>query len=164
MENVNKYNNSRVYKIWTTLGEEVYYGSTYDTLKGRFSKHKASYKGWLKGTQKRITCYDLFEKYGIEHCLIELVEPVNCNSKQELAVFEARHIRDNNCVNKNIPSRTKQEYYNDNITERLEYQKQYYDAHKEQKKEYYEANRDKIADYQKQYRLKKKNQNDPQCS
>lgn len=163
-EKVNKYQNAKVYKISSTLGNEVYYGSTYNTLNIRFSGHKNNYKAFLKGNGGRNTCYELFDKYGVENCVIELVEPVNCNSKQELAVFEARHIKANDCVNKYIPNRTKQEYYTDNLEKRLEIQKIYDDAHKEQKKAYYEANKDKIAEQQKQRRLKQKEEEGSQCS
>ena len=43
---INRYKTSKIYKIWTTLGDDVYYGSTCNTLEKRFSEHKLAYKYW----------------------------------------------------------------------------------------------------------------------
>lgn len=160
MEKVNRYNNSRVYKIWTPLGDEVYYGSTYETLNRRFSKHKHSYKYWLREKYKYVTSFSIFEKYGIDNCLIELVENVNCNSKQELSVFEGRHIKNNVCVNKKIEGRTQAEYYRDNIDVINQRHKTYYADNKQniikQHKDFKDANKELVSERRKQYRDKNK--------
>jgi hypothetical protein len=56
------------------------------------------------------------------------------------------HIRNNVCVNKNIPSRTREEYYDDHKEEIAEYQKKYKEANKEQIKEKYQANKEQIKE------------------
>ena len=67
----------------------------------------------------------MFEKYGVENCKIVLIESFSCNSKQELEAREAFCIRNNKCVNKQVPTRTKKQYYQDNIDKFKEYKKQY---------------------------------------
>ena len=39
------------------------------------------------------------------------------------------------CINKNIPTRTKKEYYNDNKEQILQYRKEYYNENREKLKE-----------------------------
>lgn len=59
-------------------------------------------------------------------------------------------------LNKQIPSRTDQEYYEDNKDQLLEYQRKYNKDHKEEilekGKQYYEDNKEQIAERHRQYR------------
>lgn len=59
-------------------------------------------------------------------------------------------------LNKQIPTRTKKEYYVDNKDKFIEYKKEWYidnrEKIKEDKKEYYEDNKDKFKDKNKEYR------------
>ena len=52
----------------------------------------------------------IFDKFGFENCKIELVENFPCNSKEELTKREGFYIQSNDCVNKHIAGRTKEEY------------------------------------------------------
>jgi hypothetical protein len=52
------------------------------------------------------------------------------------------------CVNKNIPTRTKKEYDEDN-KEKI---KEYYQQNKEKKAEYYQQNKEKKIEQNKEYR------------
>ena len=94
--------------------------------------------------------YDLFIEYGVENCKIELIEYYKCDTLQELRKREGEHIRNNECVNKNIAGRTKKEYNIDNKERVRENEKvrwaKYDEEHKEgilaQRKEYRQQNRD----------------------
>lgn len=109
------YNNGKIYKIVPNQGDEVYIGSTTrDRLCQRMEGHRSAYFRFKNGKGGKITSCDLFDKYGIENCEIELIELVNCNSKDELHVRERFWIKSSNCVNKNIAGRSKKEYYQDN--------------------------------------------------
>ena len=109
------YNNGKIYKIESSLGNMVYYGSTTKQyLSQRMTTHRNHYKYWLKGKSNNVTSYKLFEEYGLENCKIVLVENYPCNSKDELTSREAYFIRNFECVNKHVPNRTPREYYEEN--------------------------------------------------
>jgi len=55
-----------------------------------------------------------FEEYGVENCIIELVEGKPCIEKDEQAHLEGSYIRTLECVNKNMAGRTNKEYREDN--------------------------------------------------
>ena len=109
---------------------EVYYGSTASTLVKRLSQHK----------KKSNTCKSkiLIDKYGRDNIKIVLMEEYSCDNKNQLKAVEAKYQRENKCVNKNIAGRTDKERYYDNHQARLDYQRMYDDAHREEKKKYYQ--------------------------
>ena len=109
---------------------EVYYGSTASTLVKRLSQHK----------KKSNTCKSkiLIDKYGRDNIKIVLMEEYSCENKNQLKAVEAKYQRENKCVNKNIAGRTNKERYYDNHQARLDYQRMYDDAHREEKKNYYQ--------------------------
>ena len=134
------------------------------------AKHRYKYKIYTtSGEHIKLSCYDIFDEYGIENCTIELVEYFSCETKDELFRREGEYIRNNDCVNKIIAGRTKQEYNAETKekkreTDKLYYEKnkqaiqakakQYRDDNKEKKqqkhKEYYEKNKQKWADFYQQ--------------
>ena len=140
------YNNAKIYKIEPICDHDenqIYIGSTNKKyLSLRMSEHISSYKKWKQGTtNKKLTCFDIFDKYGLDNVKIVLIELVNANSKNELVSKESEYIRKTKCVNKVIPNRTQKEYYKTN---------------KDKIKEYKVQNKDKIKEYQKLYREKQK--------
>ena len=96
------YNNGKIYKIEAINGkpEDIYIGSTTLLLCKRMAQHR----------EGKCSSKILFEKYGVENCKIILIENVNVNTKEELLQKEAFYIRSLECVNKQIPLRTKKEY------------------------------------------------------
>ena len=82
-----------IYKI--TDGELVYYGSTTSSLTNRLGKHKCP--------SSKTNC-NLLNK---EKMTIELVEAVE--DEEQLKWRERYYIENNQCVNKYIPIRTKEE-------------------------------------------------------
>jgi len=149
------YQNGKIYSIRSHLTDDVYIGSTIETLAKRLFNHKRYYKRWLITKKLYTTSFKIIEK-DPENCYIELVENYPCNSKNELERREGETIRNTTCVNKNIAGRTKKEYYNNNKEIIAEKSKQYYNNNKEQKieknKQYNENNKEQIKEYQKQYR------------
>lgn len=143
------YANGKIYKICSINDEyECYIGSTTLRLSVRMAKHRHEFINKSNGPNSKI----LFDKYGIENCKIVLITKFPCTCKEELHAEEAKHIKNNNCVNKCIPGRTKEEYYQDNKEQILEHGKQYYENNKEyiaeRSKKYYENNKDKVKKYQ----------------
>jgi predicted GIY-YIG superfamily endonuclease len=118
------YANGKIYKIVGDDGS-TYYGSTTTSLKRRLGRHR-----YNKGTtahQKIISQMDWN---------MILVENYPCESKKELLDREATYIRENPCVNREIPGRTGKEYYENNRKELLEIGKKYYEENCEVRKAY----------------------------
>ena len=136
------YNKTKIYKIWSHLGDKIYIGSTCKNyLCERMTSHRSDYNNWKKNnTRDRISSYDLFEEYGIKNCLIELLEEIPCTSKDEKKKHEGKYIRSLKCVNRIVPDRTKEEK-------------------KEMKKKRYEKNKEKILMNKKENKIKNKNMN-----
>ena len=92
MEN-NKYANCKIYKITDIGYNECYYGSTIQRLSNRMTHHRAIYARYKKQAFHNITAFQLFDKYGIENCKIELVENYPCSNKEELCKRECENIK-----------------------------------------------------------------------
>jgi len=143
-----------VYKICDNTNNNVYYGSTINTLKHRLNQHKNSN-----------TCCS---KSIIENndYIIILVETIEFENKNQLLIREKYYIQNYPCINKNSPLQTEEErkenrrkcdkeYYELNKDKKKERNKEHYEANKdkisEKAKEYYEANKDKIKEQSKEY-------------
>ena len=150
------YTNAKIYKLVNDELNLTYYGSTCNELRKRFYCHKSEAKN-----KKECTSHKLFES-GI--CKIYLVEKVSCEDKMELSQRERFYIENNECVNKNIPCRTKKEiqkvYYLKNKQKRSQKMKDYYQNNKdkilEKTKEYKEINKDKLLEKSKDYNKQNK--------
>jgi len=168
------YSNGKIYKIEALnapIDERIYVGSTTKQyLSQRMDTHRTDYKRWKEGKFKGcVRSYELFDKYGIENCVIVLIELVNANSKDELYAREKHYIQTLNSINKNIPLRTRKEYREDNydkIKERTkiyreenkliihEKDKIYRENNKHIKQKYVDKNKDAMKAYQKEHYLK----------
>ena len=120
------------------------------------SSHRSTYKRYLNSfSSERKAVFDLFDDYGVENCIIELLENYPCNSKAELHAREGLHQRENDCVNKLIAGRSRKQYYEEHKEETKEYKKQWYAENKEhianKSRANYEANREAIIEDKKQY-------------
>ena len=155
----NKYKNGKVYKIFNTINDEIYVGSTIQSLSHRIIKHKGDAKN---STRNQSTISKLMQELGVEHFYIELIEAFPCESKEELNAREGFWIKTIATVNKHIAGRTRAEYskdYQDKHKEQIkEYRKQYRIDNKEhiltQNKEYYEKTKEHKQEYQKSEKVK----------
>jgi hypothetical protein len=147
------YQQGKIYCIRSHQTDEIYIGSTTQTLAERLTKHKNSIKCSYRTSQHILQYQDAY---------IELIELFPCNSKEELNKKEGEHIRLNNCVNKRIAGRTGQEWREENKEHRTSQQKEYYETNKDQIKEtqkhYREDNKEQLKKYQEQYQEKNKEQ------
>jgi hypothetical protein len=132
------YNNGKIYKLWSLEGDDIYIGSTVNSLAKRKSDHKTNYNN-----DRACSSKILFQKY--DDVRIELIEQFSCKNKQQLNKREGHYIRTLDCVNKEIAGRTQKEWEDDNKEKIKEY-------HKEYCKKYYENNREKINEIKKKYR------------
>jgi hypothetical protein len=148
------YENSKIYKLWSPSKNLVYYGSTTETLSRRLSGHLTGYN---RHKNNNTTAYvNSFKILECEDYKIELVEEYPCNNKQQLCKKEGEYIKANECVNKLIAGRTKQEWYKENPDNVAKKNKKYADNNKEKIKAYNDANADKIKEYKRQWYLKQK--------
>lgn len=128
-----------VYAIRTATSEDVYVGSTTQSLAERFCAHKGSYRHWVQGKTNYCSSFPLVAD---PTCRIELLETCESEARYE----RERHWIEttSNCVNQVLPGRTKPEY-----------QKAYYQAHKEeidaQHKAWNIANIDDHRAYHREY-------------
>ena len=128
---MNKYQNGKIYKLVCDNSPLIYYGSTYQKLPNRLSTHK-----YYKSCSSR----ELFEKGNVS---IHLIENYPCNSRKELEAREGIYIKfilknfDYKIIcNKQIPSRTKEEYRVDNKDKAIERSKEWVKNNKEKRKIY----------------------------
>jgi len=130
------YANGKIYKIECLTTGLIYVGSTTkERLSQRLVQHREDYKRHLKGNYNYTRSFDILKN---DNYRIELLEEVNCDTKDQLHSREGHYIRSLECVNKTITKRTKQEYHQDN-KERLN----------NISKQYRETNKEKIAELNK---------------
>ena len=84
-QKMTKYDNGKIYKIESDLGDLIYIGSTTkERLSSRLAQHVYVYRnkpkdGALKkGKSPNYTSTILFDKYGVENCKIILIENYSC--------------------------------------------------------------------------------------
>ena len=132
------YQNGKIYKIESLIGNCRYIGSTCQKLSMRMAKHRQKYR-----QQKQY--YTSYEVLKYSDAKILLILNHACNSKEELEAKEAEYIKQLDCVNKYIPQRTEKQYREDNKELIAEKQRKWRSENKEYTKEYNKK-------YQKKYR------------
>ena len=135
------YKNGKIYALRTHKGDEVYIGSTTQSLSKRFYYHKNA----PNSTTARV----LFKKY--DDVYIELIELYPCESKQELCRREGEIQREHKeRVNYAIAGQIRAEYNAANKDFIAERKKVHYEAYKEKIlakcKEYTQANQAEISE------------------
>jgi group I intron endonuclease len=93
------YKSGKIYCIRNDINEEIYVGSTTQSLSQRMAKHRFDSK---KRTHK---VYKLMNTIGIEHFYIELIEEHPCDSKEQLTKREGEVIRERWTLNIKIAGR-----------------------------------------------------------
>ncbi len=135
------FSKGKIYKITNDYNDEVYVGSTCNTLVKRFNQHKSHSKEEIR---IQYPLYKLMAEIGFDRFRIELIEAYPCDDKYQLRQREGKYIREISTSNQFIAGRTGKEYREDNknkIIERVKF--------------YNQQNREKIAEYQKIYQEQK---------
>ena len=123
------YQEGKIYKIYNTINDDIYIGSTTQKLCERMCQHRNDYK-----INRRFNThiYKAFREHGVENFFIELIEKCPCNDKDELMKTEGKYIRElKPTLNMRIAGRTRKEYYTDNQEQILNKKKQFGEANKE---------------------------------
>ena len=143
------YQEGKIYKIYNTINDDIYVGSTTMKLCERMRNHRCFINSQKS---KDRPLYQAFREHGIDNFYIELIEKCPCNDKDELRRTEGKYIRGlKPALNTQIAGRTQKEYREDN----REYIKEYRDNNreyiKELKRQHYEHNKEHISEQRKQY-------------
>jgi hypothetical protein len=146
----------RIYKIIHSQSNICYVGSTFNTLRDRWRKHKADIG------KRYISIHPYIEEYGIENFKIVLIKEYEVIDRNHLEMYEQLWINKLHSVNKNITfqpliketSKNYQKKYQSNNYERLNnIRKQYVENNKERikeyRKQYYESNKENICEKNK---------------
>ena len=103
---MNKFHNSKIYKITDNTNNKVYIGSTIKTLQQRLQGHKTAAKSYKEG-------YGCASKSIIDNgdYNIELLEHYPCENRKQLLIKEQEYIDKYDCINKvNSHTDPKQKY------------------------------------------------------
>jgi len=141
------YSKSKIYRIVCNETGEQYFGSTTQSLAKRMAKHKSN-------------CNECMSRQIIERGNYDIVlcEEFPCENKAQLNARERKWIEENQCVNKQFPGRTKQEWYQENrdkVIERYKlWREENYEKDFETKKNWVDKNLKKVNEYKKEWALK----------
>ena len=99
MEQDIRYQQGKIYKLVCNITNEIYIGSTIDTLSSRLAKHKY---------EKKNMCIsrNIINRGDYK---IELIKDYPCNNRRELEEQEQKYINHSNCINKNKSYQSKEE-------------------------------------------------------
>ena len=146
------YQNGKIYCIRNNIDDDIYVGSTTQSLSRRMSKHKRDINCKKREANK---LYTKMRELGIEAFYIELVEEVKCDNVEQLRKREGELIRQMGKLNTRIECRTNKEYQKDNYDKLFEYRQQYYkdniEKHTEYNKQYREEHKEELKERHKQY-------------
>ncbi len=140
------YKKGKIYKITNDFNDDIYVGSTCDTLIKRFSSHK---RGRTCEHLKHKPLYILMNEIGPERFRIQLIEDYSCEDKYQLRQKEAHYIREIGTLNLLVPFVS--------ATEISERKKLYASSEerklirKEENKIFYQKNKDTLIENKKIY-------------
>ena len=146
------YNNSVIYKICCNdvAITDIYVGST-TSFQKRKSQHKCACNNENNRNHKYYV-YDFIRgRDGWDNWSMIVEEDFPCDSKNQLHTRERYHVENLHAtLNKYIPTRTHQEWYEDNAEHIKEYQKDYYKDNTEHIKQYKQKNAEHFKQYRKE--------------
>jgi len=97
----------KIYKIINNIDNDIYIGSTTNSLHLRFAVHilTATYT-----KSKHRLLYKKMNLLGIEHFKIELLDEITCEDKKDLHALEGYYILQYGSLNHNLAGRTIKEW------------------------------------------------------
>jgi len=148
MATESKYQNGKIYKIITENSNDVYIGSTTQSLKERLRKHEVENRSIKKYCSSSV----ILNQGGYT---IKLIKNYPCDTKKELELEEGKYQREIDCVNEVICGRTTKEYYIDKKGVINENCKTYYKKKREEiRKRHEKYNKDNKEEIRKQRKMK----------
>ena len=146
------YANGKIYKLVNNVDDEIYIGSTCNTLTKRKNDHKSMSK-----SKPNMRVYQHLIQIGWDNVEIVLIENHSCINMDELHRIERFWIDElKPKLNKYIPTRTIEEWYDDNKEVISQKRKEYQQKNKEVIAQTYVNNKEVILHKMKQYRQNNK--------
>ena len=125
----NKYQRGKIYVIRNCIDEEVYVGSTYNSLHKRFMHHKKR----CKYGKSNMKFHKHMKKLGFHNFHIELFEEYPCETMRQLHRREGQVQRElKSSLNVRIAGHTHKEWYQDNKNEIRERHRKHYQRNKDE--------------------------------
>ena len=153
------YSKAKVYKVCNSIDNELYVGSTCQSLSQRMGEHR---RGARKTRSQHFRLYQKMNKLGVENFTIVLLEEMpECQNIEQLRKKEREKIEELNAtLNQLVPSRTKQEWTKDNSEKVKASSQKHYENNKEkrleQAKHFALDNPDKVKEYKRRSRERNK--------
>lgn len=136
------YSNGKIYCIRNNIDEQIYIGSTCQSLSKRMAYHRQDAK---KTNRQNTLIYPLMLDYGIENFYIELIEEYSCENSNQLEKREGELIREMKAsLNQKVAGRTMDEY-------KVECAEQIKQSKALRAKTYAEKNPEKVKNRRKEY-------------
>ena len=149
------YSKGKIYKIFNTIDDDIYVGSTVETLQKRFTRHKCCS---TKQKTRHFRIYQKMNDIGFDNFCIQLLEEYPCRDKTELNAREGHWIRQIGTLNTKIQGRTRQEWKDGIKDITKEKAHTYYTMNKEKMNKASKINYENNKDYYKvQYKNIEKN-------
>ena len=146
------FSKGKIYKITNDYNDDVYVGSTCNTLVRRFIAHKDDYK---RDKNKHRPLYKLMNEIGFDRFRIELLEDYPCDDKYQLRQREGYYIRLIGTYNSSIAGRHFKEWEEENKEKRAQQNKEKYEKNKvnilNRRKEFRENNKQHVSEQAKKY-------------
>lgn len=125
---MSKYQRGKIYKLCSKQTDEIYIGSTTQSLNERLKGHKWHFSYWKRGKGGSVSSFKILKHNDV---YIELIEKYPCENKFLLLQKEAEYIQKLDCVNKNIAGNyLYQNCIDDKKTQIAKYNKSYYSRNK----------------------------------
>ena len=136
------YQNGKIYCVRNRINNEIYVGSTCQTLSQRMAQHRQDSR---KSNRQNTLIYKMMAQHGEDKFYIELLEEYPCDNSNQLEKREGELTRELKAsLNQKIAGRTLEEYKIDNC-DRIKKTKAISD------KKYAEKNQEKLKQYRKEY-------------
>ena len=137
------YSNGKIYCIRNYITDDVYVGSSCQSLCKRLSWHKSSIN---KKTKQNFPLYIKMRELDKINFYIELLENYPCTNKEELRAREGHYIREMGTLNKYIAGRTPEERQPQKNERTKQDRLNNPEKYRAKDKEKYEKHKEKIKD------------------
>ena len=139
------FSNAKIYCIRNNINNDIYVGSTCQSLSKRMQKHRSDCK---RSSKYEFKFYQKMRELGVENFYIELMEKYPCSDVEELRAKEGEWIRQIATLNSRVAGRTPEQYRKDNEEHYKSYNKNRYEQNKEERSIQAKDRYDNNPDYQ----------------
>jgi hypothetical protein len=109
------YSQAKIYKITNDVNNDIWIGSTCDTLVKKFSVHKADA---IRNLRKDCIIHNLIREHGFDRFRIQLIEDFPCEDLYQLRQRQGHYIRELSAINKYADDKDYYEKNKEHISKR----------------------------------------------